>query len=177
MKELHLAHEYQEKVQAEKEEQRYAAALIKARAEAEVAVGAKQDHLQSEIEELQRRLEEAHTNKERAIARAQMTRSGHVYIISNIGSSGEQVFKIGMTRQLDPEDREFFRVSIDEIADAVHKHHGEISFVAEPEAKDYRQTLAIIKEAEIKHIAPSAIAPPEALEESDEIDVRELSAV
>jgi len=39
------------------------------------------------------------------MSRAQMTRSGHVYVISNIGSFGEQVFKIGMTRRLDPMDR------------------------------------------------------------------------
>ena len=44
-------------------------------------------------------------NRERAMSRAQMTRSGHVYIISNIGSLGEDVYKIGMTRRLDPEDR------------------------------------------------------------------------
>lgn len=36
---------------------------------------------------------------------AQQTRSGHVYIISNIGSFGENVFKIGMTRRLEPSDR------------------------------------------------------------------------
>lgn len=36
---------------------------------------------------------------------AQQTRCGYVYIISNIGSFGEGVFKIGMTRRLDPEDR------------------------------------------------------------------------
>lgn len=134
LKELYLVHEYQEKVQeekeeqrrireqmreeeiaqrelekarldAEREEQRYAQALAKAREEADRAVGAKQDKLLTQIEELQRRLEEAHTNKERAIARAQMTRSGHVYVISNIGSFGEQVFKVGMTRRLDPLDR------------------------------------------------------------------------
>ena len=39
------------------------------------------------------------------MSRAQMTRSGHVYIISNIGSFGEDIHKIGMTRRLDPEDR------------------------------------------------------------------------
>ncbi len=33
------------------------------------------------------------------------TRSGHVYVISNIGSFGEHVYKIGMTRRLDPFDR------------------------------------------------------------------------
>ena len=36
---------------------------------------------------------------------AQQTRSGHVYVISNIGSFGENVFKIGMTRRLEPLDR------------------------------------------------------------------------
>lgn len=36
---------------------------------------------------------------------AQQTRSGHVYIISNIGSFGENIYKIGMTRRLEPKDR------------------------------------------------------------------------
>jgi hypothetical protein len=36
---------------------------------------------------------------------AQQTKSGHVYVISNIGSFGEDVFKIGMTRRLEPLDR------------------------------------------------------------------------
>jgi hypothetical protein len=134
LEELFLAHEYQEKLQeekeeqrrvreqmreeeiaqrellkaqtdAEREEQRYAEALRKASEEAERAVGAKQEKLLGQIDELQRLLSEAHTNKERAIARAQMTRSGHVYVISNVGSFGEQVYKIGMTRRLDPMDR------------------------------------------------------------------------
>ena len=39
-------------------------------------------------------------------------RAGYVYIISNIGAFGENVFKIGMTRRLDPQDR------IDELGDA-----------------------------------------------------------
>ena len=50
-------------------------------------------------------LQEANDNKERAISRAQLTRSGHVYIISNIGSFGENVYKVGMTRRLEPMDR------------------------------------------------------------------------
>lgn len=134
MAELRLAHEYEEKLQEEKEEQRrireqmreeevaqrelekaqleaekeelrYEKALAKAREEAERAIGDKQQKLLAEMEELQRRLDEAHANKERAISRAQMTRSGHVYIISNIGSFGEHVYKIGMTRRLEPLDR------------------------------------------------------------------------
>jgi hypothetical protein len=36
---------------------------------------------------------------------AQQTKRGHVYVISNIGSFGEDVYKIGMTRRLEPVDR------------------------------------------------------------------------
>jgi hypothetical protein len=46
------------------------------------------------------------------MARAQLTKSGFVYVISNIGSFGERVFKIGMTRRMEPMDR------IDELSDA-----------------------------------------------------------
>lgn len=36
---------------------------------------------------------------------AQLTKQRHVYVISNIGSFGEDVFKIGMTRRLEPMER------------------------------------------------------------------------
>jgi hypothetical protein len=36
---------------------------------------------------------------------AQQTKRGHVYIISNVGSFGEHVYKIGLTRRLEPLDR------------------------------------------------------------------------
>ena len=48
---------------------------------------------------------EAEKNKERAKSMAEITKSGHVYVISNIGSFGENVYKIGMTRRLEPMDR------------------------------------------------------------------------
>lgn len=91
--------------EAEKEEQRYQKALEKARQDVEQATGARQDKLQSEIERLNELLLEAQANKERALSRAQMTKSGHVYVISNIGSFGEHVYKVGMTRRLEPNDR------------------------------------------------------------------------
>lgn len=91
--------------EAEKEEANYQKALDKARKEMEVATGEKHDKLQAQIEKLEQELREAHERKERAISMAQQTKRGHVYIISNIGSFGEQVYKIGMTRRLEPEDR------------------------------------------------------------------------
>jgi hypothetical protein len=36
---------------------------------------------------------------------AQQTKRGHVYVISNVGSFGDSIYKIGMTRRLEPEDR------------------------------------------------------------------------
>lgn len=51
------------------------------------------------------KLKETKKNKEDVLYRVQNTRAGYVYIISNIGSFGENVFKIGMTRRLEPLDR------------------------------------------------------------------------
>lgn len=47
----------------------------------------------------------AEDSNKRALSMAQQTKSGHVYVISNIGSFGEDVYKIGMTRRLEPLDR------------------------------------------------------------------------
>ena len=132
--ELYLAYEYKRKKQEEKEEQRmireqmreeekaarefevarikaekeevdYQKAIEKAKIEAQNTEGEKHDKLIAKIQELEERLKEAEANKERAISMAQQTRRGHVYIISNIGSFGENIYKIGMTRRLDPMDR------------------------------------------------------------------------
>ena len=54
------------------------------------------------IEEEKRVLE---AKFERTTSQAQITRAGYIYVISNIGSFGEGVCKIGMTRRLEPMDR------------------------------------------------------------------------
>lgn len=91
--------------QAEKEEETYEKALLKARKEIEQATGELQNELKSKILMLEQELALAHEKKERAMSMAQQTKRGHVYIISNIGSFGENVYKIGMTRRLEPIDR------------------------------------------------------------------------
>lgn len=55
-----------------------------------------------QIEEEKKLLEERFS---RAQSQAQITRAGYVYVISNVGSFGEGVVKIGMTRRLEPMDR------------------------------------------------------------------------
>ena len=90
---------------AERDELYYSKAIEKVKNEIENATGAKYDSLIEKIAFLEEELNEAKENKERAISMAQQTRRGYVYVISNIGSFGEDIFKIGMTRRLDPVDR------------------------------------------------------------------------
>lgn len=93
------------KEEAEGEEARFQKALEKARAEAALATGAQLQKLIDQVSTFEAKLDEARKKKERAIARAQLTKSGFVYVISNIGAFGERVFKIGMTRRLEPMER------------------------------------------------------------------------
>lgn len=130
LRELYLTHELRETLKAEKEERaelarqareeqrlmrdieraheeeaRYERLLDKARDEAAAVVGPQLEAFNEQIKMLERDLAEAHAKAERAQAMAERTRSGYVYIISNIGSFGENVVKIGLTRRLDPVDR------------------------------------------------------------------------
>ncbi|SDB16288.1 DUF4041 domain-containing protein [Bauldia litoralis] len=130
LKELRLTHEQREKIKAEKEERaeaarqareeqrlqrdlekaeedenHYATLLQKAKVEVASIVGDRLDAFENQIHILERDLAEAHARAERAKALAERTRIGWVYIISNIGSFGDGVVKIGLTRRLDPLDR------------------------------------------------------------------------
>lgn len=114
MREEERAREEIERAQAdaEKDEARNQAALDKARAQLVEATGKQHEKLEGLIARLETELSEALDRKAKAIARAQLTKSGHVYILSNVGSFGEGIFKIGLTRRLDPYDR------VDELGDA-----------------------------------------------------------
>jgi hypothetical protein len=92
--------------EAEDEERRYQKALEKAKQELnENNNGQNVEALMESVKLLEQRLQEAQDRKERATSMAQLTKAGHIYIISNIGSFGEDIYKIGMTRRLDPSDR------------------------------------------------------------------------
>ncbi|MCF7496185.1 MULTISPECIES: DUF4041 domain-containing protein [Vibrio] len=89
----------------EKEEKAFQKDLGDALARVQTANQEEVEKLSSHIEELKLKLERATSEKERALSMAQLTRSGYVYVISNKGSFGENVYKIGMTRRLEPMDR------------------------------------------------------------------------
>jgi hypothetical protein len=91
--------------EAQKEEEVLALALEKARAEVESASAEERARFQQKVDELNRRLAEAEAKNLRAKSMAEQTRSGSVYVISNVGSFGDGILKIGMTRRLEPMDR------------------------------------------------------------------------
>jgi hypothetical protein len=224
--ELHATHEYRERLKiekeeraelaraereekkllaeakaAEREEEKYQKLLDRARSEAGIDEG--------RIAELEAALEEAHATSERARAMAEMTKSGYVYVISNIGSFGEDVVKIGLTRRLEPDDRvkelgdasvpfsfdthamiyseeapalesalhkefadrrvnasnmrkEFFRVSLPEVEEAVRRLAPSASFFADREAQEWHETLSRRKEA-LKEMARPSDELPETI--------------
>lgn len=68
--------------------------------------------LNKKIEEMDKKLEEIDKSLKEIDYREANQRAGYVYIISNIGAFGKNIYKIGMTRRLEPQDR------IDELGDA-----------------------------------------------------------
>lgn len=92
--------------EAEDKEEKFKVAIDKVRLR---IIQAKLDEQRAKYEaqlmELEQKLKEAIEKKQRAQSMAEQTRRGHVYIISNVGSFGDGVYKIGMTRRLEPFDR------------------------------------------------------------------------
>ncbi len=141
IEELHLCYEYQRKVKEERDEQRKIreemreqARLVKEIEDARKKIEKEETHFNRVIAELQARMDAAaasekaqyeaklreyqvqlaavQKDKEEVAFREQSTRAGYVYIISNIGSFGENAYKIGVTRRLEPQER------VDELSDA-----------------------------------------------------------
>ncbi|MCX6602228.1 MAG: DUF4041 domain-containing protein [Acidobacteria bacterium] len=140
--ELHLAHEFQVKKQDEKEQAKRLREELREQQKLEQEIRAAREkiakerkHFTAALRDLNARLEKAATEEERALLsiniekvsasvagldseekiidyREQNAKAGYVYVISNVGAFGEGIYKIGMTRRLDPMER------IDELGDA-----------------------------------------------------------
>lgn len=94
-----------EKKKVEKEEAKYHSEISKLQETLSSSTSEEDiSKLQARILELQEQLSEVIIKKEE-ISNLQNGKAGNVYIISNLGSFGDDVFKIGMTRRLDPQDR------------------------------------------------------------------------
>ena len=91
--------------ESQKEERMLQKALEKARKELAGAHAEQREQYEQQIADLEVKLQEADEKGQRALSMAQQTKRGHVYVISNVGSFGENIFKIGLTRRLEPMDR------------------------------------------------------------------------
>ena len=90
---------------AEREEELVNKAIAKVKQQFKEASEAQKAQLEAQLQELGVKLAEAEEKGKKAVSMAQQTKRGHVYIISNVGSFGENIYKIGLTRRLDPTER------------------------------------------------------------------------
>lgn len=94
-----------ERAKIEKEEEKYKNELTKLNEQlADTSNTTEADTLRQRILELETQLSDVVVKKDE-ITKLQNGKAGNVYIISNLGSFGENIFKIGMTRRQDPQDR------------------------------------------------------------------------
>jgi hypothetical protein len=91
--------------EAERDEEALRKAMQKAEQMVQQATSEQRAKYEAQVAELTAKLKEAEELSQRAKSMAEQTKRGHVYIISNIGSFGEHVYKIGLTRRLEPLDR------------------------------------------------------------------------
>ncbi len=137
--ELYLAFEYQQKKQQEKEEQRELRAQQREEAKLKKEIEEKrkkikkeQTHYQQTLKNLLSQIKEHGETEDLIAKKAELEtelsnidksikdidyreanqKAGYVYVISNVGSFGENIYKIGMTRRLEPQDR------VDKLGDA-----------------------------------------------------------
>lgn len=94
----------QERKRIEKEEQKYRNEIDNIREQLQNADPDKAQVLNERIAELEGQIEQIEDKREQ-IASLENGKAGYVYIISNIGSFGDDVYKIGMTRRMEPMER------------------------------------------------------------------------
>lgn len=100
-----------ERKKVEKKESKYNTEIEKLQNQLQSASSSELEQLNARILQLQAQLSEVVLKKEE-ISNLANGKAGNVYVISNLGSFGENVFKIGMTRRLNPQDR------VDELGNA-----------------------------------------------------------
>jgi hypothetical protein len=111
--EAKLAKEIEEaRKDIEKEQKHYSNALMKLNQQLQLCDETEKEMLIEKKQEIEKHLTDLDVAIKDIDYREANKKAGYVYVISNIGSFGEDVYKIGMTRRLDPMER------VDELGDA-----------------------------------------------------------
>lgn len=91
--------------EAEERENRFKQEIENALQEQELSHGVEKERLEIQIQGLNQKLEKARSDKDKANEQAAFTKAGYIYVISNIGSFGRDVYRICMTKKSgDPDD-------------------------------------------------------------------------
>lgn len=173
--ELHLAYEFQEKKQEEKEAQKKAREDLREQQKLEQEIRAAREKIEKErkhfraalkdlearlslvtgtpeaedikakIDDIQKQFAELDKEEKLVDYREQNAKAGYVYVISNIGSFGENVYKIGMTRRLEPMER------VDELGDA------SVPFVFDVHAMIFSENAPALESKIHGHFYPNRI--------------------
>ena len=186
------------------------AMLNKAKKRALELVGMTAEDVADELSSLEKEIAEHETRIEESMSEAQKTKAGYIYVISNVGSFGEGVLKIGMTRRLEPMDRvvelgdasvpyrfdvhtiafvenapelertlhqkfaeyrvnkenerkEFFRVSVEDVREAMESFDVDSEWYYDVEAREYNESKLMrsarlaAKEQPVENTYPEAI--------------------
>jgi hypothetical protein len=88
-----------------KEEEMLRRAMEKVQEQMLKASEAQRQQYEAKLAEMAEKMRKLEEDRQRAKSMAEQTRTGHVYVISNVGSFGENVYKIGLTRRLEPSER------------------------------------------------------------------------
>lgn len=193
---LHIREQIREEQRAEAERLRELERLEKQEQTLEIAlqkaINRLKDEHAEEVERLREQLREAQERLQRAKSQAELTKAGYVYVISNIGSFGENVYKVGMTRRLEPMDRVrelgdasvpfpfdvHMMISCEDapaLENALHKEirHAQVNKV-NPRKEFFRVELdEIVRIVEKNHGRVDYVAEPEALEYRNSISMTE----
>ena len=95
----------EERKKVEQEEEKYKNEIINIKEQLAVTDDPlKIKQLEERISKIQAQLGEVEKKKE-DIIKLQHGQAGYIYILSNLGSFGENIFKVGMTRRINPQDR------------------------------------------------------------------------
>ena len=195
LEELCLAHEFQLKKQEEKEAAKKAKEELREQQKLEQEIRAARDriakerkHFSAALKQLETRLAEASDDQARADLqvrvneiqakrdeldreekiidyREQNAKAGYVYVISNVGAFGEGIYKIGMTRRLDPMER------VDELGDA------SVPFWFDVHALVFSENAPALEAKLHERFAPGRLNKVNGRKEFFRADIRDIEAV
>jgi len=162
--------------QARKESKRILKVIKKTEANSANSTGAEKLEYQAQLAELMEQLSNAEAQLQRTESMTQLNNRGYVYVVSNIGSFGDNVLKIGMTRRAEPLDKVkelnkfkdkrvnmvnqrpgFFSVALGEVRAEIDSLNLECRWTMKADALEYWETVQLKQTVEKEYVRSAEI--------------------